>query len=209
MRNVTAYIDGFNLYHAIDDLHRPHLKWVDLFRLVQSLLRADERIAAVKYFSAFATWMPDRFARHRDYVAALQACGVTTHMAQFKEKHRHCHKCQTRWTAHEEKETDVQIAVHMVADALSGTVDRLIVVSADTDLAPAIRMIAARAPECEIFVATPPGRFRNCRALGPKLEIRPRRIADCLLPEQVGTASGRIVIRPANYAPPTPSVRLT
>ncbi len=33
MKKVISYIDGLNLYHAIDDLNRPHLKWVDLWAL--------------------------------------------------------------------------------------------------------------------------------------------------------------------------------
>lgn len=67
MRRVIVYVDGFNLYHAIDDLKRPHLKWLDLRALAESLLRKDETLKSVKYFSAYATWMPDRYARHRDY----------------------------------------------------------------------------------------------------------------------------------------------
>ena len=70
MRRVIVYIDGFNLYHAIDDLGKPHLKWLDLRALAESLLRADEQVKLVRYFSAYATWMPARYARHREYVAA-------------------------------------------------------------------------------------------------------------------------------------------
>ena len=29
-RRVSVYIDGFNLYHAIDALNENHLKWLDL-----------------------------------------------------------------------------------------------------------------------------------------------------------------------------------
>ncbi|MFO1241201.1 MAG: hypothetical protein U1E64_12690 [Sphingomonadaceae bacterium] len=32
MRRVIVYIDGFNLYHAIDDLGQPHLKWLTYVR---------------------------------------------------------------------------------------------------------------------------------------------------------------------------------
>jgi len=203
MRRVTVYIDGFNLYHAIDDLRRHWLKWLDIRAMAESLLRKDEALKAGKYFSAFATWMPDRFARHRDYVDALVSRGVIVHMAQFKEKPRKCLSCGARWIGHEEKETDVQIAVHMVADALKSETDRLITVSADTDLAPAIRMIAASRPECEVFVATPPGRFGRCRALRPKLELTPGRLAKCLLPDTVALGGGRIIKRPGSYAPPS------
>jgi hypothetical protein len=54
---VACYIDGFNLYHAIADLGKPHLKWVDLFALAQSLCRAEETLVKVAYFSAYATWL--------------------------------------------------------------------------------------------------------------------------------------------------------
>ncbi len=29
MTRIIAYIDGFNLYHAIDSLGKPHLKWLE------------------------------------------------------------------------------------------------------------------------------------------------------------------------------------
>jgi len=32
---TIVYIDGFNLYHALDDLRENHLKWVDLWALSQ------------------------------------------------------------------------------------------------------------------------------------------------------------------------------
>lgn len=205
MRRVIVYIDGFNLYHSIDDLNRPHLKWLDLRSMSESLLRKDEALKAVKYFSAFATWMPDRFARHRAYVDAILSRGVIVHMAQFKEKPRKCFSCGARWIGHEEKETDVQVAVHMVADAMKGEVDRLIAITADTDLGPAIRMIATVVPECEVFVAAPPGRFSRCRSLRPKLELTPGRLANCLLPQTVQVAQGKTVARPSQYDPPSES----
>jgi uncharacterized LabA/DUF88 family protein len=203
MRRVIVYIDGFNLYHSIDDLKQPHLKWLDVWALAESLLRKDETLKAVKYFSAFATWMPNRFARHRAYTDALMARGVILHMAQFKEKPRSCHSCGARWIGHEEKETDVQIAVHMVADALKGDVDRLIAITADTDIAPAIRMIASSSPKCEVFVAAPPKRFGKCRSLKPKLELTPGRLSKCLLPKEIITGDAKVIKRPPSYDPPS------
>ncbi|HEX8444387.1 MAG TPA: NYN domain-containing protein [Allosphingosinicella sp.] len=202
MRRVIVYIDGFNLYHSIDDLKKPHLKWLDLRAVAEGLLRKDETLKSVKYFSAYATWMPDRFARHREYVEALISRGAVAHMANFKEKPRKCFSCGARWIGHEEKETDVQVAVHMVADALKGEAERLIAITADTDLAPAIRMIAANAANCEVFVAAPPGRYGKCRVLKPALELTPGRLGKCLLPGTVQVGAGKVVRRPAPYDPP-------
>lgn len=202
MRRVIVYIDGFNLYHAIDNLAKPHLKWLDVRSLAEGLLRKEEQLKAVKYFSAYATWKPDSHARHRAYVEALESRGVDVMLGQFKQKPRRCRQCKSVWMSHEEKETDVQIATHMVADALQGEVDRLILISADTDLAPPIQMIAKLAPKCEVFVATPPKRFAICRALGPKLDLSPTRITGCLLPKTVQISQTKTITRPASYDPP-------
>ncbi len=75
-RRVSVYIDGFNLYHALDDLGESHLKWLDLWALSETLVREKEVVTTVKYFSAYATWMPASYRRHQRYVAALQSRGV-------------------------------------------------------------------------------------------------------------------------------------
>jgi hypothetical protein len=52
---------------------KPHLKWLDLRALAQSLCRDGEQLVKVAYFSAYATWRPASYARHREYVAALRS----------------------------------------------------------------------------------------------------------------------------------------
>ena len=39
---VNAYVDGFNLYHAIDELGHNHLKWVNLRALCEQFLRGPQ-----------------------------------------------------------------------------------------------------------------------------------------------------------------------
>lgn len=104
MIRSSFFIDGFNLYHALKRLNAPHLKWVDLNKLMQQqIARKTERIQSVFYFSAFAHWLPNETARHREYVNALSATGVSIVMGHFKSKPRHCLKCGVGWTQHEEK----------------------------------------------------------------------------------------------------------
>jgi hypothetical protein len=85
MARALTYFDGFNLYHAIDELGRPALKWVNLWTLSGLLIRPGETLVGVKYFSAYATWLPGPFSRHRSYVAALRHFGVETVMGHFKK----------------------------------------------------------------------------------------------------------------------------
>ena len=89
VERVACFIDGFNLYHAIARLGRPHLKWLDLPRLMQRYVHAaSQRIDAIYYFSAYADWLPAARRRHRAYVAALGAQGVAPVMGKFKAKDR-------------------------------------------------------------------------------------------------------------------------
>src|SRR6266481_4563101 len=115
---VACYIDGFNLYHSLDDLQKPYLKWVDLWALSQSLCRPGETLAKVAYFSAFATWRADAYARHRQYVSAIQQHKVECHMARFSAQTARCLKCKTTWIRHEEKETDVHFSLTFLEDAI-------------------------------------------------------------------------------------------
>ncbi|MDA1468381.1 hypothetical protein OGZ02_05885 [Brachyspira hyodysenteriae] len=54
MDKVNFYIDGFNIYHAIDRLNNNKLKWINYYDLCKSLLKDNEIINKVYYFSAYA-----------------------------------------------------------------------------------------------------------------------------------------------------------
>ena len=68
---------------------------------------------------------------------------------------------------------------------MAGVFDRAILVSADSDLGPAVRKVRAVAPGKQVLVVAPPGRFGNARDLKPGLAITRGRLAKCLLPERI------------------------
>jgi uncharacterized LabA/DUF88 family protein len=204
MRRVIAYVDGFNLYHAIDALGKPHLKWVNLWSLAKGICGTNETLVQAYYFTAVATWRPPAaIGRHREYIRALTHAGVTCIVGHFKEKHRKCNQCGATWIAHEEKETDVAIATNLMADAFKDRFDRALVVSADSDLVPAIKCVRKHFPKKAVNVIAPPLRWGHARDLEPILEIAPGRIEKCLLPEAAADKLGNTVFqRPADYAKP-------
>jgi uncharacterized LabA/DUF88 family protein len=207
MSRVGCYVDGFNLYHAVHDLRKPHLKWLDLWALAQSLCRPKEHLVKVAYFSAYATWLPGAYARHREYVKALRHIGVECHIARFSEKSARCHTCGATWKQHEEKETDVHFSLTLVEDAIDDVFDRAILISADSDLVPPVGVVRRRLPGKEVFVATPPGRHSYARELvkacNSSTSITQGRVARCLLPEMVIDAKGVVIARrPIDYDPP-------
>ena len=182
------------MYHAINDLRDNRLKWLNLWALSESLLRADEELVAVEYFSAFYTKKADAYARHRAYVKALEHTGVSTHMGNFKFKEIRCNGCGATWKKPEEKETDVHIAIRMVSDALLNRFDRCILISADSDLVPPRDFIMRECAGKEFFVAAPPHRLKCARDLNPNLEITVGRIRKHLFPIDVLDNHGNIVV---------------
>src|SRR5262249_49317881 len=97
----------------------------------------------------------------------------------------------------------VHIAARLVADAHTDKFDRAILITADSDLAPAIRIVQANFPRKEIFVVAPPGRHAHARDLKPRLAITAGRLGKYLLPESAQDANGaRIFQRPVDYQPP-------
>lgn len=212
---VACFVDGFNLYHAIRDLgpESSHLKWVDLRGLASAFITpSTEQLVSVFYFSAYATWLGDPLrqdtpqGRHREYVAALEARGTTSVLGKFKEKSRHCLKCGARWTTHEEKESDVNIALHLLHHAHIDSFDKAQIISSDSDLCPAIRLLKDHFPKKPVEVLVPPRRYditREIDGLVTTRKIKRKHLARNLLPEIIYDSDGNTQLkRPAVYAPP-------
>ena len=213
MIRVVCYIDGFNIYHAIDDMSRAsrgklnYLKWLDLRKLAAVFTDpAMHEVAAVKYFSAYATWMPPQHERHQIYVKALRATGVEPIMGQFKEKDIYCRECKLTHKGHEEKESDVNIAVHLISDAYNDRFDQAFIITRDSDLSGPIRYIRDQFPKKRVKIIAPPqrGHSKELWALATsRASISKEHLEKCLLPEKVLDAKGETVCtRPPRYAPP-------
>jgi NYN domain-containing protein len=205
MTPVSFYIDGFNLYHALVRFQDHKVKWLDLAALAKRLISpASEVITGIYYFSAYADWLPEPMARHKEYVKALKATGVDCVMGHFKVKDRHCNSCGARWHTHEEKETDVSIGIHLVNDAYKSQYEKAYLVTRDSDLMPAVRMVRAEFPKKQIVAVAPPlmGHSNDLIAVCQlKKKITPTQINSCLLPQQIRDANGGVVAtRPPKYS---------
>jgi hypothetical protein len=206
---VAAYVDGFNLYHAIAERGEGHLKWLDLWRLCQAFAPQPlNEIVSVKYFSAFATWLADPYRRHQIYTSALAGVGVTCLMGQFKQKPAKCKRCGAKWTRHEEKESDVALGVGLVRDAFLDHYDKALIITADADIAPALRAVRREFPSKHLQVLTPPGlkRSNELRGAAGKAcrEINWVHVERSLFAREVWDANGKLAAtRPSSYDPPT------
>ncbi len=157
MYRVSFYIDGFNLYHSLKD-NAKDCRWLDLRKLCESKISKDkEVISDIYYFSALATWSTnaDTVAKHKKYINRLEQESIKVILGKFKEKETYCPKCNQTFIKHEEKQTDVNIALKLVTDGFKDKYDTAILISGDTDMIPAILSLKENKPEKRIGVIFP------------------------------------------------------
>lgn len=163
-----VYVDGFNFYNGA--AKRTGIKWVDLLLLSQQLRRGDT-IERVKYFTAVVekrTDDPDQQRRQRTYWRALDTLGCVDRIeGRFSRWGKHLpleesvamletlrqrgcdvsgvRPIMVRVVRSEEKGSDVNLATHLVHDAHqtdpSKTFECALVLSTDSDLAEAVRVV--------------------------------------------------------------------
>ncbi len=204
MATVIAYIDGFNLYHGLHDRYQRRYLWLDLERLVQRI-RPRDQLAAVRYFTAMVRDDPPALARQRTYLDALSAHSsglVQVVLGRYQSKNVSCRQCGSTWTSYEEKETDVNIAVSIVADAAARASDLALIISADSDLCPAIRTARSLNPQRGMIAAFPPRRSSfEIRSLIPgAFTVAAVDLRNSLLPDTVSDpATGEMYKRPGKW----------
>jgi hypothetical protein len=203
MATVIAYVDGFNLYYGLHQGYGRRYLWLDLQHLVQRV-RPDDQVLKVRYFTAEVKDDSDGLARQRAYLGALQAyCpAVEVVLGRYQTKSMSCRQCGKVWTSYEEKETDVSIAVALVADAAAKASDIALIVSADSDLCPAIRTARSLSPERRMIAAFPPRRssFEIRSLIRRPFTLAVADIRNSLLPEVViDPATGAGLGRPGKW----------
>jgi hypothetical protein len=146
---VNVYVDAFNLYYGC--LKGTPFRWLDLEALSRRYVRAG-RLHRVRYFTANVTPRPDdprAPQRQQAYLRALRTIPfLTVHLGRFQESEVRMRLADpprggpttvvVRRT--EEKGSDVNLASHLLMDAMKGDFELALVVSNDSDLCEPIRM---------------------------------------------------------------------
>lgn len=167
--NRTSFlIDGFNLYHSVRyasehlGLGGAGTKWLNIHSLCNSYLSIVGKSAQtteVFYFSALAKHIearePQVTERHQHYIECLESTGVHIELHRFKPKNIKCDHCGERFIRHEEKETDVALSVRLLELFMLDRCDTAVLVSGDTDVAPAVETALRLFPEKVICFAFP------------------------------------------------------
>lgn len=204
MSDLIVYVDGYNLFHGLRSQYSDdRYQWLDLVSLSR-LLRKDDNLVKVNYYTAPLKGKPTAISRQQTYFGALQAVGGTKlkiHQARYQTKTVHCTRCGARWHSYEEKETDVHMAVDLVADIATKSADSALIISGDSDLCPAILRAQQFNPAARIAMAFPPKRVSSkLKALLPhSLVIGDGRIKQAQLPEKITDAAGIVYQRPEGW----------
>ena len=200
---ASVYIDGFNLYHAIDDLGQPYLKWLDLWKMSDNLVKSHGRLDRVIYCTAYRDRDPGKKARHRFYLDALKLTGVTIVFGHEADERLECHSCGHTWIVKREKATDMNLGMSLYQDALDNLYDIAFIITADSDQAAAFSFVKKRFPEKTLFTVAPPKRPLSKHLLqlaNGKKSLQEKDIHAAIFPQQV-TDGAAVVIRPKEYDP--------
>ena len=215
MEKVICFIDGLNLYHSIDGLNfllkkdMNYLKWLDLRAMCQKFIDPNtQELVEVNNFTAYATHIPEAYQRHKQYVAALNAMGVVTTLGNFKKKSVWANCCvdaekRIERPTHEEKESDVNMALNILHKAYAEEYDMAIIISRDSDITPAVRRVKEIFPKKRFLSVSPPYAGHSHEMLqlvDKKSKLTISRMEKCLLPNQILDSSGKVLAdRPLKY----------
>lgn len=165
MRKVAFLIDGFNVYHSILRIKKDtgySTKWLNLQSLCKSYLHLFGKETALEdifYFSAIPHHLkeikPHKIHRHQQYIRCLESTGIQVILGRFKNKDVYCHRCKSMILKHEEKETDVSIAIKLLELFFTNSCDIAVIMSGDTDLSPAIQKCIELFPDKKIIFSFP------------------------------------------------------
>lgn len=163
MTRVTVYVDGFNFYYGLRTQKSIDKKWqksywIDLVRLFEHFLGENQKLEKVIYFTA-SPLNHEKSVRQSAFLNAnklINGDRFEIVRGKYLEKTIKCPKCHYTIIKPEEKKTDVNISIRMVADCVQDKTDIIILVSGDSDLVPPIEFIQRNYPTKKIRVYFPP-----------------------------------------------------
>ncbi|BBP56683.1 NYN domain-containing protein [Pseudomonas sp. St316] len=176
---TAFFVDGYNVFYGL--LADTPYKWLNLAQLLAHIARVENpqsSLASVDYFTSSVK--PELATRgilskeaQDSYVRALKASKVAVHYGRHQLERANAPRFISRsvgasrqdtvaiWKL-EEKETDVHIAISMYRMAsrqetlpVEERIEQLVLVSGDTDMAPALRAIREDFPHLKVGVVLP------------------------------------------------------
>ncbi len=202
-RRLIFYVDGFNLYFGLRQSRYDRFFWLDIKALAVSILKANQALVSVKYFTSRVYGNPGKMARQNTYLEALGTLNdLHIFYGKYQQTPRKCSSCGVVDSVPSEKMTDVNIAVELLADAYEDAFDDAILVSADSDLVAPINAVKRLFPHKRVVVAFPPARASKelKKVADAYFTIGRANLAASQFPDGVKRSDGFVLHRPANWS---------
>ena len=167
------YVDGFNFYYGA--LKNTPCKWLDLLAFFANTLQPHHEILKVKYFTARVSDTPNNpfnSQRQDAYLRALQKhrTEIEVHLGHFISQIKNVKLVEpianqriARAYRTEEKGSDVNLAVHLLNDCWRNEYECAVVVSNDSDLTEALKIVKHQCGKMIGLVT--PGKGRTSKQL--------------------------------------------
>ena len=224
---LAMFVDGWNMYWSLRDAKIRPYGWCDFRRLAQQTTGYPDAVVRVKFFTAED--LPNREKidkQQKTSTRALEFNRCEVIWGEYRSTHvevdEQIRNGNSRWR---EKQTDVALASHMVADcsqieAVQGSTgeyrwspgyDEAILLTQDSDFIPAVEIVANEPFNRRVRVLLPPSEFsaqHNAARIWKPLERHPmvsvRQLfkddfARALLPKVVVGSNGETVKCEANW----------
>lgn len=207
---TNLYIDGFNLYYRA--LRPTGLMWIDLQKLGEALF-PEHTIGRICYFTTLVEEKaagPIQRRRQLAYLRALETLdGFEVYYGAFRERIRTRSLAEpvpglpnkVKVIESEEKESDVNLAVSLVADGFKGSYEQAAVISNDSDFAGAMRYVRDELG-LRVVQVNPdlkqPSPVTLVEAATYVKRLRRRHLAESLFPDTLTDAHG-VITKPAGW----------
>lgn len=204
----ALYIDGFNLYHAVDELGVPHYKWCNFWKLAELVARGHaQEVTRVVFCTAYFKGDHGKRVRHEALVNAQEIMGVSTKLGHTTTEPMKCKSpnCGHKWDQPREKETDINLSLSLFSDACDNVYDVAFLLTADTDQAATISFFRNKFPNKKVINVIPPGRAPSQHLADlshGRVKLTANHFDECALPEVIMKDGFKTIYRPPEYAPP-------
>lgn len=202
MNRVAVFIDGFNLYHSLNDNPTYHkYKWLNLDKFSRCFISPKDTVSDIFYFTSYVTWDSQKLARHQMYVKALQFVGIKPIFGAFRMKDIKCRICHQWYKNHEEKQTDVNITIKLFQTATMDVWDSAPIISGDSDLIPAIEAVKKTFPAKQVGIVIPIGRRAEelKQITDFRRRVKPKHLESCQFDDEITIDHNIVLKRPETW----------
>lgn len=202
MNRITFFVDGFNLFHALDNNPFYHkYKWLNLTKLSNCFVTKKNKIENIYYFTALATWSQSKMKKHKKYIKALELNNINVIYGEFRKKDKFCPLCKRTYKTFEEKQTDVNIAIQLFELAIKDKYDTAIIVSGDSDLIPSIQAVKTTFPNKNIGIVIPIGRRAELlkQICDFHIKMKEKHLRSSLFEKEINIGNNKKLICPPDW----------